>query len=236
MAYPTEGNTDPLAYDDRMTFAFHLGVLQALSATGVKEQDGLVLDYPDDVSFKFFISSVGQVLTPLARERIAEHAVENKMDYLLMIDDDMICPRDLFERLYKHNVDIVAPLAFTRYPPHKPVIFRLDRGYDHFVHKEYFVNYPVYDYARDSLFECDAVGFGAVLIKCTVFKGLEKPWFMSTTGAGEDIFFCHKAGKAGFKIFADTATKLTHLGLPLAVSEATFDSEENQQTLRVHGG
>ena len=62
----------------------------------------------------------------------SKHALYGKQnveaDYILFIDDDMICPPDLFERLYKHQKDIVAALAFTRYPPHKPVIYKLTKG------------------------------------------------------------------------------------------------------------
>jgi hypothetical protein len=158
------------------------------------------------------------------------------MDYLFMVDDDMICPVDLFERLYKHNVDIVAPLAFGRYPPHKPVIYRLKSGYDVMEKKNYYINYPVLDYPKNTLVECDAVGFGAVLIKTDVLKKLPKPWFMVTSGAGEDIHFCHTAGKAGFKIYADTATKLGHLGTRINITEEIYESSENQKAIKDSGG
>lgn len=52
-----------------------------------------------------------------------------------MIDDDMICDADLFERLYADNCDIVAPLAFTRGYPHKPVLYSCVEGWDATVQK-----------------------------------------------------------------------------------------------------
>lgn len=190
-----------------------------------------VFTYPEGTAFQFYQGTIGHVFTALARERLAEEALNTGMDYLFMVDDDMMCPQDLFERLYRHDVDIVAPLAFNRYAPHKPVIYNLKSGYDPVARKEYYVNYPVLKYPKDTLVQCDAVGFGAVLIKMEVFKQLPKPWFMVTSGAGEDIHFCHVAGKHGFKIFADTATKLGHLGERKNVTEDIFESEENQKMI-----
>lgn len=230
-AIPNEGHTEPEAYDDRMCMSFRLGVLEVLSGLGMSEWEGHHFEYPENERFKFYISSVGKVFTALARERIAEYALSAGVDYLFMIDDDMICPVDIFERLYRHNVDIVAPIAFTRYAPHKPVIYNLMRGFDHFEKKEFYINHAVLDYPRDTLVQCDAIGFGAVLIKSRVLRSLNKPWFMTTSGAGEDIHFCHSAGKAGFKIYCDTSTKLGHLGTPHLITEETFDTPENQLAL-----
>jgi hypothetical protein len=63
--------------------------------------------------------------------------------------------------------------------------------------KDYFINNVVMNYPKDKLVECDAVGFGAVLIKRWVLDKIGKKPFMSTCGTGEDILFCYKAKKIG---------------------------------------
>jgi hypothetical protein len=229
---PKDGKTEPSAYDNRMDMAFRLGVLQTLSHDGRKEFCGTKFTYPEGQKFSFEHLTAGRVFTPLARERIAELAQDKKADYLFMVDDDMLCPNDLFEQLYKHNVDIVAALAFNRYMPHKPVCYEIKTGYDNVEKKEYFINFPIIDYPRNTLVQCDAVGFGAVLIKMSVFETVKKPWFMTMSGAGEDISFCWKAGKAGVKIYMDTATKLGHLGDPQIIDEQTYDNPANQEMIR----
>lgn len=229
---PKDGKTEPSAYDNRMDMVFRMGVLQVLSHTGQKEFLGAKFDYPEGTKFSFERITAGRIFTPLARERIAEQAHDLKADYLFMIDDDMLAGPDIFERLYKHNVDIVAGLAFNRYPPHKPVCYEVKQGYDNVDKKEYFMNFPIIDYPRDTLVQCDAVGFGAVLIKMSVFDKIPKPWFMTMSGAGEDISFCWKAGKEGVKIYMDTATKMGHLGEPEIISETTFDSEANKKMIK----
>jgi hypothetical protein len=149
-----------------------------------------------------------------------------------MFDDDMLLPTEMFERLYAHQKDIVAPLAFTRLKPFRPVIYNLTQGWDALERKEYYLNEAVLTYPKDTLVECDAVGFGAVLINTDVFKTVPKQWFMTTSGAGEDIHFCHRAKKSGCHVFMDTSVKLGHLGEPLVSTEETYEAEENMAELR----
>jgi hypothetical protein len=222
---PNEGHTDSEAYDNRLEMFMHLGILQTLSHFGHKEYCGVKYDIPDGVEYEFSLGVIGEVFPAYAREQLATIAVDNGFDYLFMIDDDMLSPYNLFEQLIKHDVDIIAPLAFTRTSPHKPVIYNLEQGYDHVMKKDYYVNYIVERYPKDQLVECDAVGFGAVLIKCDVLRKMKKPWMMTTSGAGEDIHFCHSAGKAGFKIFMDTSVKLGHLGYRKKITEMTYENE-----------
>lgn len=236
VSIPNEGHTWPESYGNRLLMMFHLGQLQLASKYGIKDYDGVKFDIPDNVEYQFFYSSVGRILTPLARERLSEWALKCGADYMLMIDDDMMCPIDLFERLVRHDVDIVAPLAFMRLSPHKPVIYRIEQGYDHLEHSEYYIPTVVENYPKNTLVECDGVGFGAALIKTSILPKLVKPWFMSTTGHGEDLLFCKKAKKAGFRVFMDTSVKLGHLGIPPIINEEDFERESNNAELRkTHG-
>lgn len=237
LGIPKDGDTDPAAYDSRLEMCIRMGALSVASYCGLRRFSNSVFDYPEGEWFQFYPLSIGDLFVALAREKIAEEAQRMGLDYLFMIDDDMTGPADLFERLYRHKKDIVAPLAFSRFPPHKPVVYRIKHGYDPIEAKDYFINYSCYDYPKDTLFHCDAVGFGAVLIDMKVFESLPKPWFMVMTGMGEDIYFCHRAGKAGFRTFCDTATKLGHMGVRNEITEETFLSTANQEMLlAVHGG
>lgn len=208
---PNEGMTQPPAYDNHMMFAMHIGRYGALNP-----------------EFEFYWGTVGRVLTPLARERLTEWCLEEGMDYMLMIDDDMVLPMDMFERLYatmqETGADIVAPLAFTRVAPHNPVIYRIREGYDAVAHKPYFDREVVKNYPKNSVVECDAVGFGSALVRLSMVRKLKKPYFMSTSGAGEDILFCRNAKQeAKARIFMDTRIKLGHIGNPPIITEETYE-------------
>jgi hypothetical protein len=104
--------------------------------------------------------------------------------------------------------------------------------------KPWFTNHVVKNYPKDTLFECDAVGFGAVLIKTDVIKRMTPPYFMSTCGTGEDVLFCYNArNQAQAKVFVDTSVKLGHLASRTQIiDESTYEKSTPVNTLRVvHG-
>lgn len=219
VAVPRAGFTLTEAVDNQMDLAFHLGKLEEHS------------------NFKFFLATIGRLFVAKAREEFAEYAIGAGCDYLFMVDDDMIVPADIFERLYAHNVDIVAPLAFQRRSPYYPVIYKQKSGWDGIRKEHYFANEIVKTYPKDTLFQCDAVGFGAVLIKRWVIEKMQSPRFMSTSPTGEDILFCYNAREQiGAKVFCDTSLKITHLGHPELVTEETYEKENNiWKTREVYG-
>ncbi len=205
------------------------------SHLGIKEYDGMKYEYPEGVEFKFFMSSIGRVLTPLARERLAEFALQGKCDYMLFIDDDMTVPMNMFEKLFRHNVDICGALAFMRMPPHSPVIYRVNEGYDPLQRLDYYETHVIKNYKKDTLVECDAVGFGAVLIKTEILGRMAQPWFMSTTRSGEDLWFCYRAKRdAGARIFMDTSVKLGHIGIPGIVDEETYEKYREESLAKAN--
>lgn len=214
---PNEGFTQPLAYDNHLTLLFHLGTLQERW-----KNEGRKIQY------QFCFYTVGRLLTAMAREKLVEAAIKEKADYILMIDDDMLLPVNFIEQMIddietKPEIDILAPLAFMRNPPHYAVIYTTIEGYDQKEHQPYFINNFVKNYPKDKLVECDAVGFGSVLIKMDMVKKLQAPYFMSTTGTGEDIWFCVKAKQdAGARVFMDTRIKLGHLGNPRIIDEEYY--------------
>lgn len=188
--------------------------------------------------YEFIWLTVGEIFVPFAREQLADSAVRLGADYLFMIDDDQLAPPEMFYDLVKHDVDIVAALTHTRNPPHNPVIYEAIEGYDQVVHQSYYINNTVKSYPRNCLVECDAVGFGAVLIKREVLDGVAHPRFMSSSPTGEDILFCNKAKKAGFRVFMDTAVKMGHLGPRTVITEEyadTYNKMDEAERERIYG-
>jgi hypothetical protein len=209
---PLKGHTPPRSYHDRMMMWQYLGAQEAR-------------DYFEKKSprYTFQLGAIGELLTPYARERIAEGSLEQGSDYLLFIDDDMLAPYDLFFRLVANDKDICAALAFTRNPNHKPVAYETREGFDETTRTRYGFTRFIENYPRETLFECDAVGFGAVLIKTNVLKKTPQPWFFGMAQTGEDVTFCMKARKAGFSVWMDSRIKLGHLSDPIVVTEEYSD-------------
>lgn len=209
---PLMGGTPAASYHDRMLMWKHLGHRE--------ERDFQEKRFPH---YCFTLNVTGDILVQYAREQFARSVIEMDADYLFMIDDDMLAPPDLFYRLAENDKDICAALAFTRNPDHKPVIYDVIEYFDPITKKNVYINKFSMNYPRDTLVECDAVGFGAVLIKAKVIKAMEEPRFMGLVGTGEDITFCYKAKKLGFQVWMDTRVKLGHLGAPTIITEDYAD-------------
>ena len=220
---PNWGKTECESYFNRLLLVHRLGMIEALSAEGKLVEYGIDLRDSKNTEFKFHYANAGRMLTQAARERIFDVAMNQVgADYIFMIDDDMTTPQNLFEKLYRHDVDIVAPLAFTRNPDHLAVMYEIpEDDWDMFLKRgtpargRYVRNWP-----KDALVECDAVGFGAVLINTRILKRMTPPYCMTTSPTGEDIFFCSKSRKeAGARVYMDTSVKLGHLGAPVIIDE-----------------
>jgi len=143
------------------------------------------------------------------RCKLVEMALRANADWVLFLDSDMRFPIDLVDRLMAHDRDIVACNYATRRLPVKTVAFKDWSGLDY-----------VYSLGKTGLEQVAAVGMGAMLIRADVFKKLGYPWFQihylpsAKMWAGEDMFFCELARKAGFDIWIDhdTSQLIGHTG------------------------
>ena len=209
---PSAGLIDCQVFDNRIDFYMELARLESRS------------------KFKFFTGNTGRMSVNYAREVMATEAISAGMDYILMLDDDQIIPKGLFERLFKTmektGADIVSPMVTQRYPPFNPVMWKQswsDEG-----NKKNILNEFIEDYEPNSIVECDAVGFGVVLIRLEMVKKIKQPRFFSNTHLGEDIFFCIKAkGEAGAKIVMDTSIKVGHMRPSQIATEHDFVKAKN---------
>lgn len=230
ISIPNEGHTLPEAYDNHLVFSYRMGRLEKHWET-VKRNP----------RYEIYWHSVGRILTPYAREILVKNALKDGMDYILMYDDDMLLPPDMFERMVEDmeehpEIDVLAPLAFTRNPPHKAVIYRVEEGYDKDRHVPYYMNQFVEEYPKNELVECHAVGFGAVLINMRIVKKMTPPYFFTTTATGEDIYFCYQARKLGARIFMDTRIKLGHLSNPTIIDEQYVESWKKRSAPKEYEG
>lgn len=143
---------------------------------------------------------IGLSLVYTARERASETMLQGDYDALLFVDSDMVCPMDMLVRLVEADKDIVSGLAFKRFKPYEPCIFkRCDRK-----KADFYFDYP------KGLTEIQGVGMACTLIKREVFEKVPKPWFFPEPNIGEDLAFCIRAKEQGFKIYCDTTLICGH--------------------------
>lgn len=168
----------------------------------------LGLDKPSGSQIVFVANS----LVYDARDQLCQIAINNNMDYLLFIDSDMIFPKDSLDKLIARDKDIVSGVYYARKGNHEPVVYK---G----IKKSPFRKPQIERFTKDELskdfFEIGACGMGLCLIKIDVIKKIwskkQEP-FRPLKHIGEDLSFCVRAKKSGFKIYADSTIELGHIG------------------------
>lgn len=147
-----------------------------------------------------------------ARDMIAKFAVENDFDYILYVDSDIVFNADCLNKLLEHDADIVTGLYITRRGEDKNVAYtevitgrRWPKRDAKLIHDTKSTGYS----------EIAACGFGFCLVKTDVAKTMAKRYkslFEPFKCVGEDIAFCLRARRCGYKIFIDRDVKLGHIG------------------------
>jgi hypothetical protein len=142
------------------------------------------------------------------RQHIAVEALDKfSPDYLMWFDSDMTFPADVILRLIDSDKSVVCAAYSKRTPPLIPTAF-LD--IDPVVPVKIQGNLQPVRYA----------GMGCMLVKASVMRSLEMPWFpliwhnASKSWHGEDMGFCDLLHKNNIEIWCDTqlSLELGHLG------------------------
>lgn len=169
--------------------------------------DSLV-SYTMDKDIDLCIAKTYGSIIPQNRNGVVDKAIENKADFLLFIDSDMVFDQDSLVRLLKHDRDVVSGICVCKTPPFKPVakVMRDDGVYE----------------VREGLGEgrfysdIDMVGAAFLLIRTSVFDKMTKPYFAMPPYMegimGEDVYFCRKAKELGYDICIDTSVSVGHIG------------------------
>lgn len=160
-----------------------------------------------------------RTLPDVARSNIVTQAFQKSASHILFVDNDMTFDKDLLNRLIRHDKDIVGALTWWRVPPFYPSVYRYNpktkRPGDHDPILYPDVQLPLISKNNltefGKLWEVDAIGMAATLIKTDVFKKLDPPYFRFEMKGGEDLSFCRRCKKKGFKIYCDTGTRVGHI-------------------------
>lgn len=163
-----------------------------------------------------------------ARNHIAQRSLDLGVDYVLMVDNDVVLPRDallkLLEDAHEVNLGFYAHRDRDNIYRGKTCICKLkdENG------KEYY-HYPLeseYSAAElkaladagETKIEVHGGGMGCALIKTDVFRTATYPWFdwvnYGDNNRGmlsEDLYFCSVCRAFGYKIYSDVRVGCGHL-------------------------
>jgi hypothetical protein len=129
---------------------------------------------------------------------------EMEGEWLFLMDDDHRFEGDILMKLLAHDLDVVVALTSKKFPPYEPVLYRDGKSIDLA--------------GLSGLQEVDACGKPGMLIRKHVLDAMDDPWceYEDTEEGAEDMDFCYKIRKAGFKIYADLDIQLGHL-VPITI-------------------
>lgn len=159
--------------------------------------------YPNDT---FILFAPRRMSIDRARNLAAKLALESGCDNLLFIDDDVIVPINMLDKLLAADKDIVAGWTIIRGYPFKNMFFKFDDAKRDLS--------PMEGVERSSgVIDVDAVGFSTCLIKTELLKKIPAPWFVTGPTNTEDIYFCLKARQyvPDCTICVDTGIETCHL-------------------------
>lgn len=172
------------------------------------------LDKPEDAEVKF--TYVRGYDCARARNKIVEAA--EGYEYVLMVDSDTILPKDALVNLLSHNEDVVlgyyAHRNFSKEFTGKTNLCKL--GEFNYTNQYLANELKVLKEQGTYKLQVHGGGLGCALIRMSVFKKLEYPyfdWVNYDTGyvLSEDLFFDERCRTAGVPIYADTRVACGHI-------------------------
>ena len=150
------------------------------------------------------VKIISGTLVHTARDRLAQHAVNNHFDEVLWIDDDMVFDAHLYEDLKLCGKDMVCGLFVSRHYPYCSCVFSSLQPV------ERITEYP------DEAFKVAGCGFGCVLMKTQILKDVMVnnggKCFIPEQMLGEDCAFCQRVQNAGYEIWCEPTARLGHVG------------------------
>ena len=152
-----------------------------------------------------------------ARNVIAKRALELETDYVLMIDNDMIIPKDALTNLLEDAKDVCLGYAAHRNAANDYTglmnLFKLGE----YNYNRHFSMMDIKELQAQgkTKFIVHGGGMACALFKTDLFKKLEFPyfdWANYKTGfcLSEDLYFCEKCRKAKIPVWADTRVACGH--------------------------
>ncbi len=166
------------------------------------------LNRVDDCAIAFQMGS----LIYNSRNSLAFNAIQAEADYVLWLDSDMIFSPDTLEKLIedRDKGDIITGVYYRRVQPYTPVLLDKLEITDDKCEWHDYVNYP-----EDGIFEVAGCGFGCVLVPTKVLIEVFNEYgnmFAPINGVGEDLSFCWRARRLGYKIVCDPSIQCGHVG------------------------
>ena len=155
-----------------------------------------------------------------ARNRIAQKAMDTRADYVLMVDNDVVLPRDVLLNMLEDPKDVCLGYYAHRDANNlysgKVCICKPGET-------DYTMLYSAEELGEmrrrfEYKLQVHGGGMGCALIKTDVFRRIKYPWYRWVNYEGkarnslsEDLFFCEQCHAAGIPVYVDTRAACGHM-------------------------
>ena|SRR3989338_8507381 len=148
-----------------------------------------------------------------SRNILRDIALNENYDYFLSLEQDVIPPNDVIEKLLRHKKDIVSGVYFGQYTRgnQKRLLPMLWVAKKDDPTKIRYVPVALNYVNSGDLFKVDLSGLGCILISRKVLENINFKYNSGLKKQFDDISFCIDARNKGFEIYADTSVKCKHL-------------------------
>jgi len=144
-----------------------------------------------------------------SRNILRKKVLDEGYDYFFSLEQDVIPPKDVIERMLNHDKKIITGVYFAnnKMPDGSvvliPLVYKL-------TDKETLSMIPITeeDFESDELIEVVSAGLGCVLIHRDILKDVK---FRYENQVFDDRFFFKDCYNKRFKVFCDTSIKCKHL-------------------------
>lgn len=163
-----------------------------------------------------------------ARNRIAQKAIDLGTDYVLMVDNDVVLPKDALQLLLEDARDVCLGYYAHRdaqniYRGRTCICKLKDENGEEYYHYPLESEYTAAEVcamkdAGETKIEVHGGGMGCALIKTEVFKRLSYPWYdwvnygdKNRGMLSEDLYFCTQCHIVSIPIYADVRVGCGHM-------------------------
>src|SRR3989344_2467954 len=139
-----------------------------------------------------------------SRNILRQKVLDEEYDYFLSLEQDVLPPKDIIERLLQHNKQILSAVYFMPHSQGLIPMLAVNKGRE----KYSYLPFQIVENSN-KIINVNYAGFGVLLISRKVleevkFRISDKPGF-------DDWWFCKDAESKGFKIYANLGIKCKHL-------------------------
>ena len=176
------------------------------------------LDVPEGVKVDFTYWAGYTVA--IARNALTDYSLQNKYDYTLWVDSDIVLPKDFLIRVYKVITDKKDAFLSCGYYNKKVINQKITELYGFTEDGKSVQNIKEDVLPKEGgVYEIQGCGFGCCLVKNSVMQEVLNKFKMcfeyrQNPGilVSEDLDFCNKAKSLGYKMYADVGLKCLHIG------------------------